>query len=247
MTHLLVLLVICNAALFHWLEVREGTIRFKTSAPTGATAQLNAWLRRSGQSHCELCPGGCCLVIVTCLGRCRRSLSTLLVVSNKMGTQSVDKKQKIQKNPQKTCGFILWLIMTQNHLGSYPPLIMFNFWVGLSFCSSHLDKNLIHSVLSHFQRPWAVRDCPPWSLWQKSTPGRLATSPPSCLHVSWIYHRLPRSPLPPTDWLTWHDLQVRWWMYSIYTCMLITFLLYVMLRILNQKKKKNCSVRCLLS
>lgn len=41
--------------------------------------------------------------------------------------------------------------------------------------------------------------------------------PPSCLHVSRIYHRLSRPPLSPTDWLTWHDLQVSRWTCAVCT------------------------------
>lgn len=57
------------------------------------------------------------------------------------------------------------------------------------------------------RRPYVIH-CTVRSPWTSSILGRLATPFPSRLHVSWIYHRLPGSPLPPTNWFTWHDLQV---------------------------------------
>lgn len=72
---------------------------------------------------------------------------------------------------------------------------------------NHPDSIQTDCLLCPLQKLSLVRDSPLLSRWERDPFCRLATSPPSCLHVSWIYHRLTCPPLP-TDRLAGHDLQV---------------------------------------
>lgn len=100
-----------------------------------------------------------------------------------------------------------WITSTHLHITVISQFVIYSY---LHFTISAFWQNVKWPTadLLLFQKTWLGVKCSPWSRWKNTTPGRLATPPPSCLHVSWIYHRLPRSPLPPTDWLARHDLQV---------------------------------------
>lgn len=68
-----------------------------------------------------------------------------------------------------------------------------------------MDEQPLTFVLPADARTWYADPAVPVN---DLHPRQIGHPSPSCLHVSWIYHRLPRSPLPPTDWFTWYDLQV---------------------------------------